>query len=161
MGLKRNEKVNFHTGLTFSVLMVAATSALLLFIVPHDTWAMRTVAAAAMGKTFTREKAAARLHGMPLGGVETQIQLYALVHTSPNRERLDACFKKAAAIPAKAKCQKIPLHDQLPDLGVQLFHLALAVGRGCIAGPGACACHPVDGLPLPGRDHPVVHSVLG
>lgn len=44
---------------------------------------------------------------------------------------------------------------------MQLFHLALADGLGHIASPGERACYAVDGLPLPRRDHRVVHTMLG
>jgi len=49
----------------------------------------------------------------------------------------------------------------LPDLGVQLFQLALADGLGRIAGPGERVRHPLDRLALPGRYHRVVDPVLG
>ena len=48
------------------------------------------------------------------------------------------------------------------ELGIgELFHLALAGSPGNIARPGEGACHPIDGLSLPGRDHRVVHAMLG
>ena len=46
-----------------------------------------------------------------------------------------------------------------PILACSLFHLAVAGSPGCIASPGECACHPVDGLSLPGCDHRVVNTV--
>jgi hypothetical protein len=52
---------------------------------------------------------------MPLQGIETQIQLYALSNTDPNRERLDECFKKVAAIPAKARRQTVDCKISIPS----------------------------------------------
>jgi hypothetical protein len=74
---------------------------------------------------------------------------------------------KAVAKASRASCWEhdkrctAPHHHQLPDLGVQLFHLALAGSPGNIGLPGEGPCHPSDGLPLPGRDHRVVHAMLG
>ena len=60
-----------------------------------------------------------------------------------------------------AFAKKIPLHHQLPDLGVQLLDLTFADTPDCITSPGERANHPVDGLPVPGRDHRAINAVLG
>jgi hypothetical protein len=61
----------------------------------------------------------------------------------------------------KVFAKKIPLHHQLPDLRVQLFHLAFGDGLGRVARPGERPRHPVDRLAFPRRYHRVVHAVLG
>jgi hypothetical protein len=56
---------------------------------------------------------------------------------------------------------KIPLHDQLTDLGVQLLDVRLAHLPASI-GPALENCGQVlDRLLLPGVDHRLVHSILG
>jgi len=68
---------------------------LLLFLTPNEWSSMRNVASAAMGTWGDMPKAAARLHGGPIMGRDTLLQIYALVRADKNPDRLDACFKKA------------------------------------------------------------------
>lgn len=56
---------------------------------------------------------------------------------------------------------KIPLYQQLPDLRVQLVHLGVAGRPGRFAPTGKRACHILNRLALPRRDHRVVDAVLG
>ncbi len=104
----------FGQGLFTGFPVAVVLSLLFLFLVPHDTAAMRFVATAAMGETGDRQRAAARLHGMPLGRAESQLQLYALVHTGENGERLNRCFEKASALKPRGKRQSIPCTLDVP-----------------------------------------------
>jgi hypothetical protein len=56
---------------------------------------------------------------------------------------------------------KIPLHQQLADLGVQLLDLCLAGGLGRLIATVKQAGHAVHRLPLPSADHRMVHAMLG
>jgi hypothetical protein len=56
---------------------------------------------------------------------------------------------------------KIPLHQQLADLGVQLLDLCLAGSLGRLIATVKQAGHAVHRLTLPGADHRVVHAMLG
>lgn len=48
-----------------------------------------------MGTWADVPAAAARLHGGPVTGANTLLQLYALVRSGDNPARLDACFEKS------------------------------------------------------------------
>jgi hypothetical protein len=56
---------------------------------------------------------------------------------------------------------KIPLHQQLPDLGVQFLDLGLAGSLGGLITAVKQAGHAIHRLPLPRADHRVMHAVLG
>lgn len=60
---------------------------LALLLVPYKTGAMRAFATAAMGTWGDIPAAAARLHGGPIAGQETLLQIYALMHAGRNPER--------------------------------------------------------------------------
>jgi FtsZ-binding cell division protein ZapB len=107
-------RVQALIGVTHGLVIAIPLMALLLFLTPHETSAMRFVATAAMGETGDRQRAAARLHGMPLGGAGSQLQLYALVHTGKNGERLNRCFEKAWGLKPKGKRQSIPCTIDVP-----------------------------------------------
>lgn len=112
--LERAVEGAFRRGMVTAVPTVSVLAVLLLFLVPADTTAMRFVASAAMGATMEPERAAARLHPQPLGGIRTQVQLYALAHTEKNGDRLAACFERARQIPAKAKRQTVDCTIRVP-----------------------------------------------
>jgi hypothetical protein len=56
---------------------------------------------------------------------------------------------------------KIPLHQQLADLGVQFLDLGLAGSLGRLIATVKQAGHAIHRLPLPRADHRVVHAMLG
>jgi hypothetical protein len=68
---------------------------LILFLTPHQWSSMRSVSSAAMGTWGDIPQAAARMHGGPILGRDTLLQIYALVRAGKNPDRLDACFEKA------------------------------------------------------------------
>jgi hypothetical protein len=69
-----------------------------LFLIPHQWAVMRYTAVAAMGTWGDIPKAAARLHGGPITGQDTLLQIYALVRAGDNPARLDACFRKSLSL---------------------------------------------------------------
>ncbi len=68
---------------------------LILFLTPHEWSSMRLISSAAMGTWGDIPKASARLHGGPIAGRDTLLQIYALVGAGKNPDRLDACFEMA------------------------------------------------------------------
>lgn len=112
--MREQAHVAYGWGLITAVPAMAALALLLLFMVPADTGAMRFIATAAMGHIGDRQRAAARLHGMPLAGNNSQLQLYALAHVGDNRERLFGCFKKAAALKPNRRRKSVPCTIDVP-----------------------------------------------
>jgi hypothetical protein len=112
--MREEAHVAYGWGLITAVPAVAALALLLLFLVPSETGAMRFIATAAMGETGDRHRAAVRLHGMPLGGINSQLQLYVLAHVGDNRERLFDCFQKAVALKPNRRRKSIPCTIDVP-----------------------------------------------
>jgi hypothetical protein len=87
---------------------------LVLLLWPADSWPMRFVATTAMGAMGDPERAAVRLHGAPLAGVETQFQLYALLQAQGNEQRLKKCLDAVNRIrPGKGR-QWVPCTLRMP-----------------------------------------------
>jgi hypothetical protein len=55
---------------------------------------------------------------------------------------------------------KIPFHDQLADLRVQLRDLGIARRLRRHGPAGEALRHPLNSLALPGRDHGLMNAVL-
>ena len=87
---------------------------LTLLLVPYESGAMRAVATAAMGTWSDVPAAAARLHAGPIGGRDTLLQIYALVHAGRNPERLDACFLRSRRTTATDKLAAINCTIKVP-----------------------------------------------
>jgi len=82
-----------------------AVLAILLLLTPYEALPMRLVATGAMGTLGNEQKAAVRLHGGPLEGGDTLLQVYALVKAGDNPKRLGACFVRANAAGLKSRAQ--------------------------------------------------------
>lgn len=94
--------------------MVLAAFLALLFV-PYESGAMRWVGSAAMGTWGDIPAAAARLHGGPIGGGDTLLQIYALTHSGRNPERLDACFARSRKLPETEKSTAIDCTIKVPS----------------------------------------------
>jgi hypothetical protein len=61
----------------------------------------------------------------------------------------------------RRRVPKIPLHQQLADLGVQFLDLGFAGRLRSLIATVKQAGHAIHRLPLPRADHRVVHTMLG
>ena len=108
--LERPNLQSFAAG----VCTAMTAAALAMLVISYESGVMRAVATAAMGTWGDVPAAAARLHGGPLGGRGTVLQIYALANAGRNPARLDACFERSRKLSANDTLKAIDCSIKVP-----------------------------------------------